>query len=136
MSDRHPATAPGLLPVPVAVFLPRPDHTWPAPADPSAEGAWCGITAPAVASLVAWYTKPRDLVADLDGHRLVARAAEFQDRRPVTFTNPTTNSPVRRGPGRGGLGLLFARLPRQDADSGDLTAMTTAMHTWRGMPCP
>jgi SAM-dependent methyltransferase len=127
MSDRHSATTPGLVPVPVAVFLPRPDHAWPVPADLSADGAWCGITAPNIASLVAWYTKPGDLIADLDGHPLVARAAAFLDRRPVTPTHP----PVPHRMSRGGRGLLFARLPRDGADSADLTAMTTAMHAWR-----
>lgn len=134
MPARKPAAA-GLPPVPVAIFLPRPDHTWPVPADLAAEDAWCGITAPDVAGLLAWYTKPHDPVADLDAHPMVARAARYLGRRPVTLTNPTT-PPTRRRPGRGGLGLLLARLPRDGADSADLTAMTAAMHTWRGLLRP
>ena len=135
MPARTTATASSLPPVPVAIFLPRPDHTWPVPAELAAEGPWCGVTAPDVAGLVAWYTKPRDPVADLDAHPLVARAARYLGRRPVTLTNPAT-PPVLRRSGRGGLGLLFARLPRDGADSADLTAMTTAMHTWRTMLRP
>jgi len=129
------AIASGLPPVPVAIFLPRPHHTWPIPAELAAEDAWCGITPPDVAGLVARYTEPRDPVADLDAHPLVARAARYLGRRPVTLTSPAT-PPVLRRSGRGGLGLLLARLPRDGADSADLTAMTTAMHTWRTMLRP
>jgi hypothetical protein len=136
-TPRRQASDSGLPPVPVAIFLPHP--TRPGSAGLAIDRSWCGITAPDLAALIAWYTLPREAVADLDAHPLIAQAASYLDRRPVTLA--TDPSPTRTGRGRplvarGSLGLLFARLPRGGSDGADLQAMTNAMHVWRSMLHP
>jgi hypothetical protein len=135
-TTRRQASDSGLQPVPVAIFLPHP--TPPGPAGLATDRSWCGISAPDLAALIAWYTRPRQAVADLDAHPLIAQAASYLDRRPITLaTEPT--APTGRGrrlDARGGLGLLFARLPREGSDSADLHTLSNAMHLWRSLLHP
>ncbi|MGH3950647.1 MAG: hypothetical protein ACRDSE_16280, partial [Pseudonocardiaceae bacterium] len=75
-------------------------------------------------------------------HPTIAAAARFLDRQPVHVPTDATRRralpapPARRRYGRAGVGLILVRLPRPVAGSGDLHAMTRAMHDWRSMLCP
>lgn len=127
-------------PVPLAVLLPplpMPNRTCgPAP--------WCGIHPRDLAEILVRYTRPGDVVIDLDDHPSVRAAAEHHHRQPAAvppalrlddlaslgtaLDRPHTDLPSA--------GLVFARLPRSGAYSGDLPAMTTAFSAWRRLLRP
>src|SRR4051794_31203243 len=80
------ASATGLPPVPVAVLLPPPAFH---PHDNSTAGDltdWCGVAPRDAAGLIAHYTRPGDLVFELDGHPTITRAARHLGRQPVPPT--------------------------------------------------
>jgi hypothetical protein len=140
---RPTLTGSGLAPVPVGIFLPTPPRTRPAGTRASARhGDWYGVTPHDTAHLVAALTKRGDLVIDLDEHPTITHAARFLGRQPAHLTTDGQHHRVRPAPparrlyGHPAVGLLLARLPRAGADSGDLHAMTGAMHTWRGLLRP
>src|SRR5436190_22289155 len=85
------AAGPGLPPIPVGIFLPAqqvPPATPPQPStgptlQPAAgHGEWCGVQARELARLIANYTRPGDLIADLDEHPTVAHATARRLRQP------------------------------------------------------
>jgi hypothetical protein len=150
-STAHSSAArPGLPQVPVGIFLPARQIPATAPPQPSTgpvvppgagRGDWCDVPARELARLIASYTRPGDLVADLDDHPTVSRAAGYLGRH---YRRLHTGS----GHEAGGSGrtrchdacpqaaLMPVRLPRADVDSLDLNDLTRAMHTWRTLLRP
>jgi hypothetical protein len=131
----------GLPPVPVALLLPTPDpRRRPAAVRPT-DGDWFGAGRRAAAAVIANYTRRGDLVIDLDRSPTIAAAARWLHRRPATLVTDghrpawarRTSKPVWA---RRGAGLIIARLPRPEAYTLDLHAMTRAMHTWRRLLRP
>ena len=134
-------TSTSLPPVPVAVLLPPPRRTRRATTDAGEPANWHGLDARTAGLIVTTYTRPRDVVIDLDAHPVMARAVRALHRHPATLTThrhrPRPPASGRRiVVRRSGAGLIIASLPRAGADSGDLHAMTAAMHTWRSMLRP
>ena len=111
---------------------------------------WNGLPSPTVAHLICHYTRLGDVVVDLDEHPSIIEAARHL-RRAAARLVPSHHGPrvrlvppppagrwprrVARRPGPGA-DLIFATLPRPDADTLDLHAMTTAMSTWRPLLRP
>lgn len=89
-------------PVPVAVLLPPPGE------HPRRSGSG-GLSPHAARQLVAVYTRPGDLVLDLDADPGLAGAAGWLDRRHLAVTDPSDR------PGAGSARLVVARLPRPGA---------------------
>jgi hypothetical protein len=130
------ASATGLVPVPVAVFLPAP--TGQHPASPVNQlPSWHGVTARDAASLVRRLSTAGDLVIELDRHPTITRAAEYLGRRvsaalpgvhifgpPVPGQTVSTRSSHPAG-------LIFAALPRPAVPPGDLAGLSAAMRSWR-----
>jgi hypothetical protein len=135
---------PGLPPVPVAIFLPPPHASaasGPAPDAASGRADWCGVPARELAGLIASYTRPGDLIGDLDDHPTVARAAGYLGRHHVRlhYGGQHEAAGFRRAgrpEGRPRAALILARLPRADVDNLDLHDLTRAMHTWRTLLRP
>jgi hypothetical protein len=112
-------------PVPVAVLLP-----------PSIAGRnddlsdWHGIGPRDAAALIARYTRPSDLVIELDAHQTITRAARHLGRRPTSAV--TVGHGAARPPHRPpAAGVILAALPRPGLNPGDLAATSEAMQTWR-----
>ena len=138
----HPnrdSTGTGLTPVPVAVLLPPPQRLLSPDGSP---GDWYGLDLRTTGVLVAAYTRPRDVVIDLDAHPVLAAAVRGLRRHPATLhthrhhrrrTRSTcrTRTVVRRP----GAGLIIASLPRSGIDA-DLHALNRAMHAWRSLLRP
>jgi hypothetical protein len=135
---------PGLPPVPVAIFLPPPHvsaATGPAADAVSGYADWCGVSARELAGLIASYTRPTDLVGDLDDHPTIARAAGYLDRHHVRLHTggqheAAGSGRVARPQAQPRAALILARLPQADVDSLDLHDLTRAMHTWRTLLRP
>lgn len=139
------AARPGLSPVPVGIFLPARQFPLATPPRPSTgptlqpgagHGDWCGVPARDLARLIANYTRPGDLVADLDEHLTVAHAAGYLGRGyRHLHTSGGNDRAGTRAAGRPDTcpraALMLARLPRAEVDILDLHEMTRAMHTWR-----
>ncbi len=141
------AARPDLPPAPVGIFLPPPHPspvTGPAAITPPAgpgRGAWCGVQARDVAALIATYTRPGDLVGDLDEHPTIAQAADYLGRRYIRLLTPGVHQEERaacpvHSDARPTAALILARLPRADADCVDLHNTTRAMHRWRTLLRP
>lgn len=126
-------------PVPVGIFLAS------TPTMQSGTGrlpsGWYGLDARSFAHLMATYTRPRDVVVDLDGHPMVRQAARYLRCHPATLVagpdpdsvriQPVDALPARRRVGRHGAGLLLARLPRPGCF--DLAGLRYALQQWRGL---
>lgn len=130
---RGPAS--GLPAVPVAVFLPPPHHTRAVPTDVAQLGTWYGVTAQQATALIARYTQPHDLVADLDNHPMIARATQHLDRCPITLPTETSDDTGLDSRQRI-VGLLFVRLPRPTALGMSLDGMAAAMYAGRSLLRP
>lgn len=125
---------------PVGLFL-VPTHRRDAPlVDPA---AWHGIDPQRLAWLIRNYTRDGDLVADLDNHPTVSKAARYLHRRSGTITTEgdrlrvTDGRPVRaRCLAEDGVALLLAGLPRPDADHLGLHDTAEAMHRWHRLLRP
>jgi hypothetical protein len=142
-------------PVPVGLLLPPASqprtrrhrrHTSPvAPDLPD----WNDLPSTTVAHLICHYTRLGDVVVDLDEHPTVIQAARHLRRAPARLV-PSQHGPRvrlvpppagrwprrivhRPGPGAD---LIFATLPRPEAHTLDLHAMTTAMSAWRPLLRP
>jgi hypothetical protein len=145
MPQTRPSTArPGLPPVPVGIFLPAP-HQPPqgTPVPATTCGDWCGVSAGAVARLIATYTTAGDLVGDFDGHPGITAAARYLGRRTARLCTTAGGyhrepavPPVRPLAGRRRVALLLAGLPRSDVEGLDLPATAHAMGTWRALLRP
>lgn len=133
-THRH-GSAFGLSPVPVAVFLPSPHHTRPVAADLAQHGTWYGVTARQATALIARYTQPHDLVADLDNYPMIARATQYLHRCPITLPAEASDDTGLDSPQQS-IGLLFVRLPRLAAPGMPLHVMTAAMQSWRSLLRP
>jgi hypothetical protein len=126
MPHTHPtASATGLPPVPVAVLLP-----------PSIAGRnddlsdWHGVGPRDAAALIARYTRPSDLVIELDAHQTITQAARHLGRRPTSAV--TVGDVAARPPHRPlAAGVILAALPRSGLNPCDLAAASGAMQTWR-----
>ena len=129
------APATGLAPVPVAVLLPPPAAH---PHDRSTAGDltdWYGVAPRDVAGLVAHYSRPGDLVIEVDGHRTITRAASHLGRHPALWAgDDDVDGHEPRGdqsPRRVGAGLIFVALPGPGTDRCDLAATRATMPTWQ-----
>lgn len=143
-------------PVPVGLLLPLPGlpHRRPHRRRPTSTAPdlpdWNGLTSATVAHLICHYTRLGDVVVDLDEHPIVIEAArhlrraaarlvlsQYGPRVRLVPPPPAGRWPRRvvRRPGPGA-DLIFATLPRPEADTLDLHAMTTAMSTWRPLLRP
>jgi hypothetical protein len=143
MPQTHPTTTnTSLPPVPVGVLLPPPRRTRRATPAVGEPADWYGLDARTAGLIVTTYTRPADVVIDLDAHPVMARAVRALHRHPATLTThrhrPRPPAPGRRRivVRRPGAGLIIASLPPAGGSSGDLHAMTAAMHTWRSMLRP
>jgi hypothetical protein len=136
--------------VPVALFLTRP------PAQRRSRlGSdlpdWYGVEPLDLGFLIARYSRPGDLVLDLDEHPTVTSAARHLHRHPATLVTDGDQTTVRpQALGRReltrprrlvrrtgtGVGLILLSLPRNGADSLDLHAMTAAMRHWHALLRP
>jgi hypothetical protein len=132
-------------PVPVGVFL-VPTHRPRGLAVASLDLAdWHGLTPASIGYLVCRYTRPGDMVLDLDEHPTVTEATRYLHRVPARLATdgtgqrvapqpPPTGAPFPRQFRRGawdGAGLMLVTLPRAGLCSLDLHGMTVAMSTWR-----
>lgn len=142
--NRKPPAPVGLLLPPASQPRTRRHRRQTAPIAPDLPD-WNGLRSPTVAHLICHYTRLGDVVVDLDEHPSVIEAARHL-RRAAARLVPSHDGPrvrlvppppagrwprrVARRPGPGA-DLIFATLPRPDADTLDLHAMTTAMITWR-----
>jgi hypothetical protein len=133
------ASATGLVPVPVAVFLPTRDSHRAEPAV-SELPDWHGVAARDAAGLITRLSAVGDLVIELDGHPTITHAAEHLGRRPAAALS---GAHVLAVPGRPPLtgrsrwaGLIFAALPRPEVAPGDLGGLSAMMQTWRAVLCP
>ncbi|WP_328366672.1 hypothetical protein [Micromonospora zamorensis] len=125
---------------PVGLFL-VPAHHGDAPLiDPA---AWHGIDPRRLAWLIRHYTHDGDLVADLDNHPTVFRAARYLHRYPVTITSDggrirvTDDRPARaRRLAEDGLALLLAGLPRPDGHRLGSHDTAEAMRLWHRLLRP
>jgi hypothetical protein len=139
-TPQHDPTT-GLAPVPVALLLPTPDpRCRPAAARPT-DGDWFSTGRRAAAAVIANYTRRGDVVIDLDRSPTIAAAARWLHRRPATLVTDGHRRAGARRTGKPvwaprGAGLVIARLPRHEAHTLDLLAMTRAMHTWRRLLRP
>jgi hypothetical protein len=131
--------------VPVSVFL-APTHR-PQGLAVASRGLpdWHGLTPASLGYLICRYTRPGDVVLDLDEHPTVAEAAHYLYRVPARLITdrtgqrvapqpPPTGAPFPRWFRRGawdGAGLMLVTLPRAGLCSLDLHGMTVAMSTWR-----
>ncbi|MEU0558475.1 hypothetical protein [Dactylosporangium sp. NPDC006015] len=109
--------------------------------------AWHGVDPHRLAWLIRHYTKPGDVVLDLDAHPTVARATRYLHRHPAIL-NPDGDASrvrltdVRARPERirhltdRGVSLLLAGLPRPGGDHLGLRALTEAMDQWRKLLRP
>jgi hypothetical protein len=126
-------------PVPVGIFLAS------TPTTHSGTGrlpaGWYGLDARSFAHLIATYTRPRDVVVDLDGHPMVRQVARYLRCHPATLVagpdpdsvriQPVDAVPAWRRVGRRGAGLLLACLPRPGCF--DLAGLRHAFVQWRGL---
>lgn len=125
---------------PVGLFL-VPAHRRAAPlVDPA---AWQGLDPQRLAWLIRHYTRDGDLVADLDNHPTVSKAARYLHRHSGTITTDgddlrvTDGRPVRaRRVAEDGVALLLAGLPRPDRDDLGLCDTAAAMHRWHRLLRP
>lgn len=134
----HPNRDTGLTPVPVAVLLP-PSQRLSSP--DGSPGAWYGLDLRTTGVLVAAYTRPGDVVIDLDAHPVLAAAVRALRRHPATLhthrhhRRRRTRSMCRTVVRRPDAGLIIASLPRPGIDA-DLHALTRAMQAWRSLLRP
>jgi hypothetical protein len=127
------ASATGLVPVPVAVLLPPPGRRLDGHTQAGDLPDWYGVAPRDAAGLIARYSKPGDLVIELDAHPTITRAARHLGRRFATV--PTDGDgddlPVRPTHRTSGAGLILAALPRPGIERRDLLGTSAAMQTWR-----
>ncbi|GAA3913521.1 hypothetical protein Aau02nite_72780 [Amorphoplanes auranticolor] len=76
----------------IGLFL-VPPHRRDAPLADAA--TWYGLDPQRLAWLIRHYTRDGDVVLDLDNHPIVARAARYLHRRPVTITADGDHTQVR-----------------------------------------
>jgi hypothetical protein len=122
------------------MLLPSPRRR--PPATPGEPADWCGLDRRAVSLLIANYTRPGDVVVDLNAHPMLAQAIGFLGRHPATLLTdrdrcqarsaPTNRSDVRQP----GAGLILAKLPRAGASNLDLHSATRAIQSWRPLLRP
>jgi hypothetical protein len=107
----------GLVPVPVAVLLPRLGET-----NPSVTDLDSAVWTPQNTALIAvTYTRAGDLIADLDGYPALKAAAESLGRRVITDLQDSAVKPT----------LVCARIPRPDRPDMDCADLTEWMHCVR-----
>ncbi|RQX07068.1 hypothetical protein [Micromonospora inaquosa] len=125
---------------PVGLFLVPAHHRDTPLIDPS---AWHGIDPQRLAWLIRHYTRDGDVVADLDNHPTVARAARYLHRHPATIT--TDGDRIRVADDRtararclaeDGVALLLAGLSRPDGHRLGLHDTAEAMHLWHRLLRP
>ncbi|MFC7483144.1 hypothetical protein ACFQX7_28375 [Luedemannella flava] len=121
----------------MAVLLPPPGFRPNGGSTASDLTDWYGVAPRDAAGLVAHYTRPGDLVIELDGHPTITRAASHLGRRAAVSATagddtsrpkPTAHQPPRRL----GAGIIVVAMPRTDVDRDDLAALNVAMQTWQG----
>jgi hypothetical protein len=132
-----PASATGLLPVPVAVLLPPPRglrHRRSAAGDLA---DWCGVAPRDVAGLITRYSNPGDLVIELNAHPTISHAAQHLGRSS-TAVQPegerpclSASDPARQIQRIPHAGLIFAAFRRSGGHRLDLPATSAAIQTWR-----
>jgi len=129
------ASATGLVPVPVAVLLPPPGRRRDGHPEASELPDWYGVAPRDAAGLIARYSKPGDLVIELDAHPTISRAARHLARRAAAAPTDGDGCDLPARPGRrsAGAGLILAGLPRLGVERRDLLGTSAAMQTWRTM---
>ncbi|MER7273528.1 hypothetical protein ABT369_03630 [Dactylosporangium sp. NPDC000244] len=109
--------------------------------------AWHGLDPHRLAWLIRHYTRPGDVVLDLDMHPTVARATCYLHRYPAILVPDGDATRVRLTGVRArperirrltdrGVSLLLAGLPRPGGDRLGLRALTDAMDQWRRLLRP
>jgi hypothetical protein len=122
----------------VAILLPNPADWHPSPAMQLPD--WHGVQARDLAGLIAGYTRRDDVVATLEDHPTVSRAAYHLGRHVAVLTpeyrldRTHTAAHARRRIRRAGAALILVSLP--DAQTTQLHSIAEAIRRWRELLRP